>query len=133
MVSQETVLGLLGSSPIPQDWTQLLGVNKIITQPFSLNSHVLSGQLVTHPVRLDCHQNMFHTLINFIQTHYRHKMEDQVSLGLAASTTFTLSQFSTLFNGLFLKQFSMDQSRLSALEVSLHWDQICCSGLFLRA
>ncbi len=71
LVSQETVCGLLGSPPTPQDWAQLQRVNKIISQPFSLTPHVLSGQLVAHSMWLDCLHNMFHALINFIHTHYR--------------------------------------------------------------
>lgn len=85
LVSQETVWGLLGSPPTPQDWAQLQRVNKIISQPFSLTPHILSGQLVAHPMWLDCLHNMFHALINFIQTHYRLKMEDEVLQDLAAS------------------------------------------------
>lgn len=90
LVSQETVWGLLGSPPIPQDWAQLQGVNKIISQPFSLTPHVLSGQLVAHPMWLDCLHNMFHAHINFIHTHYRLKMENEVLLDLAASPSHSI-------------------------------------------
>lgn len=92
LVSQETVWGLLGSPPIPQDWAQLQGVNKIISQPFSLTPHILSGQLVAHPMWLDCLHNMFHALINFIHTHYRLKMENEVLLDLAASPSHSIQE-----------------------------------------
>lgn len=92
LVSQETVWGLLGSPPIPQDWAQLQGVNKIISQPFSLTPHILSGQLVAHPMWLDCLHNMFHALINFIHTHYRLKMENEVQLDLAASPSHSIQE-----------------------------------------
>lgn len=61
----------LGQSSYTSGLGPAVGVNKIISQPFSLTPHILSGQLVAHSVGLDCLHNMFHALINFIHTHYR--------------------------------------------------------------